>query len=83
MYVCACVCMFSHMCLCMCMCLCHGVCGVGSVGDSVGVSSSSSRRVSDGDAVLLDQHTRRTSEYVALREKYVALPVKKIIVFGG
>ena len=32
--------------------------------------------------VLPDQRTRRTSEYVALREKYVALPVKKIIVFG-
>ena len=32
--------------------------------------------------VLPDQRTRRTSEYVALRQKYVTLPVKKIIVFG-
>ncbi len=32
--------------------------------------------------VLPDQRTRRTSEDVALREKYVALPEKKVIVFG-
>jgi len=38
--------------------------------------------LADAGPVLPDQRTRRTSEYVALREKYVALPVKKIIVFG-